>query len=834
MSTPGFVLQNRYQVVRVIAQGGSGAVFQAQDQRLNGAVALKELRISDPQLRATFGREAQLLAGLRHSALPKITDYFSEGDAEYLVMEFIPGPNLAELLQQRGRPFPVDQVLRWADQLLDALEYLHWQQIPIVHRDIKPQNLKLTDRGDIILLDFGLTKGAVAQTLPMSGNSIGFQSGSPYLPIEQIRGFGVDGRSDIYSLGATLYHLLTGQPPLDAVSRATDMAGGQPDYLLPANRANIEVPIALSNLVSNALALNRDQRPDSAAVFRGRLRELGLTESANRSNYATVAVQPPPANQPTVQFVQSPPPAPTTRPELTTRPLAPMPQPIATQQFGQAQPIGTPQFSQPQPIVAQQFGQQPAQGQGKKSSSIPWLIVLVVALLILFVSIIVIAVAGPGLYFWRGTAHTVSNTGKPKVIIPSPYDESLKSVATVVMQNADGQTVGQSSGFFLRDDQIVVPLTVIDNAAKGHVRLAGKTADFDIASVIAVDRDRGLAILKLDAPTAPSVAFNADRKLVIGDKLALLGSDSNSEAQYIEAAVSDYKQNEDLIEIRFSGDISRGSVVLDDHGQAVGMITATPSNDPYLKIATPIARVAALSKREQPALSIALAGATQVLLDFRKPYKGRPSPKLSPAAQEKILSTIFPAYLKAGETCRDDVYGIEEARRLGQINPDIEDSISGSFTAPGVKQIAYIINVGECNASHAEGFGTKRLVIFENQKLVANVDTDQHSGIIQISDLDQDGINELLLYGAAMGQGTSVEAATLVDFHDGKYRVIHDFGQIRYDSCGSGLKKSSMSALAVFYAPSVKGEFPEFRTDVYRANCGGKFRYLTTGKLPDQ
>src|SRR6267154_6846348 len=99
MSTPGLVLQNRYQVTSLIAQGSSGAVFQAQDQRLNSAVALKEIRINEEQLRTTFVREAQLLAGLRHSALPKVTDYFSEADSEFLVMEFIQGPNLAELIQ---------------------------------------------------------------------------------------------------------------------------------------------------------------------------------------------------------------------------------------------------------------------------------------------------------------------------------------------------------------------------------------------------------------------------------------------------------------------------------------------------------------------------------------------------------------------------------------------------------------------------------------------------------------------------------------------------------------------------------------------------------------
>ena len=136
-----------------------GAVYEAVDQRLDTTVALKETLFADERLRKQFEREARLLARLHHPALPRVSDHFSEDDGQFLVMQFIPGDDLSEMMTRKRSPFPANQVLTWADQLLDALDYLHTQDPQIVHRDIKPQNLKLTSRGQIILLDFGLAKG---------------------------------------------------------------------------------------------------------------------------------------------------------------------------------------------------------------------------------------------------------------------------------------------------------------------------------------------------------------------------------------------------------------------------------------------------------------------------------------------------------------------------------------------------------------------------------------------------------------------------------------------------------------------------------------------------
>src|SRR5687767_4952980 len=153
------LIQNRYLIVHLIGKGGMGEVYLAVDQRLGSAVALKRTFFAgDEMLSTAFEREARILARMRHPVLPKVSDHFSEGEEQYLVMEHISGDDLAKRLEAAQKPFPLSWVMFWADQLLDALSYLHSHEPPIIHRDIKPQNLKLTDENHVILLDFGLSK----------------------------------------------------------------------------------------------------------------------------------------------------------------------------------------------------------------------------------------------------------------------------------------------------------------------------------------------------------------------------------------------------------------------------------------------------------------------------------------------------------------------------------------------------------------------------------------------------------------------------------------------------------------------------------------------------
>src|SRR6202171_3647953 len=147
MLAAGAILQNRYRIVRQLGEGGMGAVYEAIDLRLDAVVALKETFSVDDALRRQFEQEARLLAQLHHSALPRVSDYFTEGDRAFLVMQFISGADLAEIISQQPGPFPRAVVIAWADQLLDALIYLHTRDRQIIHREIKPHTLKVTASG---------------------------------------------------------------------------------------------------------------------------------------------------------------------------------------------------------------------------------------------------------------------------------------------------------------------------------------------------------------------------------------------------------------------------------------------------------------------------------------------------------------------------------------------------------------------------------------------------------------------------------------------------------------------------------------------------------------
>ncbi len=289
MLAPDTVLQNRYRIVRLLGQGGMGAVYEAIDERLDTTVALKETMFSDERLRKQFEREARLLARLHHPALPRVSDHFAEGEGQFLVMQYIPGDDLSQMMARKQGPFPADQVLTWGDQLLDALDYLHTQDPQIIHRDIKPQNLKLTGRGQIILLDFGLAKGQSGGVSVVTTSASIFGYTPNYAPLEQIQGLGTDARSDIYALSATLYHLLTFIKPPDALTRAAALVNAQPDPLVPASDLTGSIGAEISSVLARGMSQSRDQRYATASAMREALK--GSTEAATlvgRSEAATI------------------------------------------------------------------------------------------------------------------------------------------------------------------------------------------------------------------------------------------------------------------------------------------------------------------------------------------------------------------------------------------------------------------------------------------------------------------------------------------------------------------------------------------------------------------
>ncbi len=281
--TFGQTLQHRYRVLSLLGQGGMGAVWRAWDERLNIPVALKEMTPQpgmDPALlaglRAQFRQEAQVLARLHHPNLVRVIDFFEESGNAYLVMDLVEGRSLADLIAARGL-LPEAQVLAWADQLLDALAYCHARGV--VHRDIKPQNIIITSAAEDgrggnrpVLVDFGLVKLWDPRD-PRTRTAMRGMGTPEYAPPEQHDpGSHTDPRSDLYSLGATLYHALTGQAPPTATLRIA-----RPEVFRPPRTLAPHISPRTEAAILRAMELAQDRRWPSAAAMRG---ALGLGEWA--------------------------------------------------------------------------------------------------------------------------------------------------------------------------------------------------------------------------------------------------------------------------------------------------------------------------------------------------------------------------------------------------------------------------------------------------------------------------------------------------------------------------------------------------------------------------
>lgn len=265
------VLKGRYRIIRIIGQGGMGSIYLADDLRLEGRLcALKEVEHDRTlpadllkQAREQFLREATVLARLDHPNLPKVSDFFSSGGRDYLVMDFVPGKDLRTLMaeaRQQNELLAEREVLKWAGQLADALIYLHSQEPPIVHRDIKPSNLKLTPTGLLKLVDFGLVKILASEEVTIT--VLQGRGTALYTPLEQYGGDTghTDVRSDIYAFGATLYHLLTNHPPAEARELFLN-----PESLVPPRQYNPAISLRTERCILWAMSLHPDERPESVA-----------------------------------------------------------------------------------------------------------------------------------------------------------------------------------------------------------------------------------------------------------------------------------------------------------------------------------------------------------------------------------------------------------------------------------------------------------------------------------------------------------------------------------------------------------------------------------------
>jgi serine/threonine-protein kinase len=275
---PGITLWSRYQIKEFIAQGGQGSLYLAEDLRLEGRLcAIKEMipdvgasREHQEQIQEQFHREASILARLDHPNLPKVSDFFYYNGRDYLVMDYVPGPDLRQIIERTradSQLIPEDQVLEWADQIIDALMYLHRQDPPILHRDIKPANIKLSPDGPLKLVDFGLVKVMA----PEDNRTVTVLQGKgtvQYTPLEQYGGDSghTDVRSDIFSLGATLFHLLALQPPHEAKERFL-----HPGKAFSLRSLNPNISLRTEQAVLHALAMHPDERPKDMKIFKEEL-----------------------------------------------------------------------------------------------------------------------------------------------------------------------------------------------------------------------------------------------------------------------------------------------------------------------------------------------------------------------------------------------------------------------------------------------------------------------------------------------------------------------------------------------------------------------------------
>ncbi len=293
--TPDTLLEERYLIVGILGRGGMGAVYKALDRRLDDMpVAIKEMSAGAvgpgnlPKTVESFKQEAKMLIGLRHPALPRISDFFSQGEERwYLVMDYIEGETLEAIAQRRG-PLPEAEVLGWARQLCEVLDYLHNQEPPVIFRDLKPANIMLTPKGEIKLIDFGIARHfrpEKSKDTTVYG-SVGFSAPEQY-------GEGqTDPRSDIYGLGATLHYLLTGIDP-----------GKKPFHFTPPGEL-VTVSPALEAAVMQAVDFDPDKRPAGAREL---LKLLPQSIAPPVDGSRTVLLEPPPAAlEATSQLPQAP------------------------------------------------------------------------------------------------------------------------------------------------------------------------------------------------------------------------------------------------------------------------------------------------------------------------------------------------------------------------------------------------------------------------------------------------------------------------------------------------------------------------------------------------
>ncbi len=282
------ILHNRYRILEILGEGGMGAVYKAHDENLGVTVAVKENLFTTEEYSRQFRIEATILASLRHPNLTRVTDHFDEGEGQYLVMDYIEGEDLRDRMERVG-VIEEDDVIKIGIAICDALTYLHSREPGVLHRDVKPGNVKISPNGQVYLVDFGLAKILSGDQMTVTGA----RAMTPgYSPPEQYGTARTDVRSDIYSLGATLFSSLTAELPEDGLARAMNQT-----VLTPVRKYNPKVSRKLAGVIEKSLAVQPDDRYQTAEEFKKALiNSRGITR--RRYNLEDLVVSPPPDAHP--------------------------------------------------------------------------------------------------------------------------------------------------------------------------------------------------------------------------------------------------------------------------------------------------------------------------------------------------------------------------------------------------------------------------------------------------------------------------------------------------------------------------------------------------------